>query len=460
MQSFLLHKPKLIVFAFLVQLITSQVQAQPSFTFEQAMRLLPKSKAWLAADQNYLAAERSANIARGAAGLNVTIGADASRNQVSSSDPALNGTALNISVSAQASIAVLPWSPTFDAVRSAERNLERSRIDILEQRSQLQLNALTQYLQIQILSQDAQLANLNTSFTKLRLQTLQAQLQARTTTKEAVLSAEAALKSAEANARAVNNARSLALRGFFLSLSIPVQDTIFSSEMAIPKPDLSEAELNKQIDQARASRPDLRRAKIAVLEAEDNLAIATRDRWLPNVGLNANIGGISADGRPTGTQIGASLNVANGTLGVNGTYSPNTSAATNTTISVQLTIPILAPSNDARIETAEAILTTTKLNLEQLEENAVLDIQNRYEEFQLAVLQQDITSANLEVAKQREADTQARFNAGLTNTLDLEQTKLLLNQATREVQNAKNQAVLANNRFLTSLRPLELPKIP
>jgi outer membrane protein len=460
MQSFLLHKPTLIVFAFIAHLLVSQAQAQPSFTFEQALRLLPKSKAWLAADQGYLTAERSVNIARGAAGLNISVGADASRSQVSSSEPTLNGTALNISVNVQASLAILPWSPAFDAVRNAERNLERSRIDLLEQRSQLQLSLLNQYLQVQIQSQDTLLAAQNVGFAKLRLQTLQAQLKARTTTKEAVLSAEAALKSAEANARVVGNAKSLALRGFFSLLSIPVQDTIFSSEMAVPKLELSEAELNKQIQQARASRPDLRRAMIAVREAEDNLAIATRDRWLPNVGLNANISGVSADGRPTGTQIGTNLNLATGTLGVNGAYSPNTSAATSTTISVQITIPILAPSNDARIETAEAALNAAKLNLEQLENNAVLDIQNRYDELQIAILQQDIANANLEVAKQRETDTQARLTAGLTNTLDLEQAKLQLNQATREVQNAKNQTVLANNRFLTSIRPLELPKTP
>ncbi len=469
MQSFLLSKGNPLFFQSksFKALLTSamfffvpQASAQTVFTLEESLRLLPQSAAWRASDQAFLIAERSVNVARGAAGLSVTVGGEANRSQVSSADPALNGTAFTGSINAQASITVLPWSPTFDAVRAAERNLERARLDLLENRSNLQLQLFSQYLQVQLATTDVKLAMQNQNFAEQRLKITQAQLEARTATREAVLSAEATARSAQTNARAALNAQNLSIRGFFATIGLPPRDAVFSSVINAPKLEITENNLGNKIIQARATRSDVRRAILAVREAEDALTIAQRDRWLPNLGINASIAGVGADGRPTGTQVGANLNLGTGTIGVNGSYAPTTSNATATTISLQISIPLVAPSNDARIDTAQVSLNAAKLNLENAENTAALDIESKYYEYLAIAAQQEVAKANLSTAQRRTTDTQARLEAGLTNTLELEQAKLQEAQATREVQNASNQTVLAAYRLSSSLKPVELNKIP
>ncbi len=452
MQSFL-AVPKLVTLSLFLSL-TPVTLAQTNFTLEEAWKLLPQSLNWRASNQAYLIAERSLNIARGAAGLSLNIGADLSRNQVSSStDPALNGSAVTGSINAQASLAILPWSPAFDGVRAAERNLERAKLDLLENHSNLQLQLLNQYLSIQLLQTDVALANQNQVFAKLRLQITQAQFVAKTTTREAVLNAEAALKSAEANARAIANAKNNAIRGFLINLGQTPKDIILSSSL---KPILiEETSLGNYIKQAQSNRLDLRRAALNLREAEDNLAIATRDRWLPNLGINTTISGIGSDGKPTGTQLGASLNLGTGTLGINGAYSPNASSATSTSISVQISIPIVAPIQDARIDTAQAALEATRLNFENIQNNIELEVQSKFYQYLAASAQVELAKANLESSLQRRTDTEAKLAAGLSTTLELEQSKLSESQATREIQNAVQQSILSAYQFFVSIKPLE-----
>jgi outer membrane protein len=429
--------------------------AQTAFTLEEGWKALPQSTAWRAADNAFLIAERNLNAARAAAGLTVTVGGDVIRNQISSSDAALNGTALTASVNAQASIAVLPWSAVFDGVRGAQRNLERVGLDLKEARAGLQLQFLTFYAQAQLAQTDAVLAAQNLVFAAKKLQITKAQLEAGTATNEAVLSAEASLRSGEANVKAADNAKRLTAQGVFVFLGIATRATVFSSLIAAPK--LGEINLEVLVKSAKNFRPDVLRAILAVQQAQDDLEIAKRDRWVPNLGLNAGVNGVTADGKPTGTQLSTNLNLGNGALSVQGAYAPSSSSnATALTLSLQISIPIVAPTSDARVGTAEAALNAVRLNLETVNNSAELEVQNKFFEREAAIAGQDVAQANLDVAKRRTTDNTARLAVGLITSLELVQSEILELQTTRELQNAGIQAALSGFRLLNAVKPLEL----
>lgn len=424
------------------------------FRLEDGWRLLPQSATWRAADQVYLIAAQSLNVARGAAGLSLSAGLDTSRTQLSSSNPALNSTILSGSLNVQFGLAVLPWSPAFDAVRTAERNLEKARLDLLETRSGLQLQFLGLYAQGQLATLDAQNALENSRLATERVRVVKAQLGNGTASQEALLSAEAAARSAQAMLNSAVQLKDFLQRSVFTALGLPpqaVQNITLGSLLSPPKlvgnPDLK-------------TRSDVRRAMLAVLEAQDNLQNAQRDRLMPNLTVSSSLGGVGADGKPTGTQAGASLNLGSGVLGVNGSYTPNAPSnnATVLTVSLQLSVPILAPASDGRIGAAEAALNASKLNLTAIQAGAALDVQNKRLEFENQNAMQGVSNANFEVAKRRLEDSQARLAAGLASSLEVLTAQVQQLLAAREVLNSSLQTALAGYRLAAAIKPLELVK--
>jgi outer membrane protein TolC len=299
------------------------------------------------------------------------------------------------------------------------------------------------------------LAAQNLVLSQKKLQITRAQLEAGTATKEALLSAEANLRSAEASVKAVSNTKRLTAQSVFVFLGVAPRETAFSSMISVPKP--SPENLDALVKAAKNTRPDVLRAILAVRQAQDDLEIARRDRWLPNLGLNAGVSGVTADGKPTGTQLSTNLNLGNGALSVQGAYAPSSSGnATALTLSLQISIPIVAPTGDARVDTAQVALNGARLNLETVVSAAELEVQNKFFEREAATAQQDVAQANLDVAKRRTTDSGAKLAAGLVTVLELEQSKLLELQATRELQNADVQAALSGFRLLNAVKPLEL----
>ncbi|WP_102127597.1 TolC family protein [Deinococcus planocerae] len=141
-------------------------------TLPETLARLRQSPGWRSADLQYRAAELALESARARAGLNVTVGADASAVKVPLSSGDLT---LNTTVTAQVSASVLPWSPALEAVRGAERGLARAGADLRAARLSATVNAVQAYLAARNAAAGLALADAQANLTARQLAVAQSQ---------------------------------------------------------------------------------------------------------------------------------------------------------------------------------------------------------------------------------------------------------------------------------------------
>jgi outer membrane protein TolC len=170
---------------------------------------------------------------------------------------------------------------------------------------------------------------------------------------------------------------------------------------------------------------------------------------LPQANLNVGVGGISADGRPGGSNANASLNVAQGSLSLTGTYFPvgESPVGSSLSVSVSLGLPVIAPGNDGRIAAAQAGLEAARFALINSKALADLDIRQKHLALEAARAQVNVSSANTRLLEQRLADTTARLGLGLASAIEVDAADLALRQGMREASSAGLNAVLADLRL-------------
>ncbi len=435
-------KPWILLTLLLCTLLPSTRAQTQDFSLQDALRLLTNSPAWKVADRAVEAAARGVDAARGAALLNVTAGGEYARTGVSSpTDPSLNTVVTNLSLSATVSTSILPWSPAFDAVRAAERNLQRAELDRLEARGSLTLSIIEAYFSAKQAQQDLQLVRSEQELLERRLSIVKAQNSSGIANADAVRTTEQAALSARNATGQTELGAHLARRSMLVTLGQPDAALRFSSGTPAPR---TFAATEILLRTAAQKRLDVRRALITVLELEDALMVASRERWIPQANLNLSVSGVTADGRPTGNSATASLNVAQGSLGVNGSYAPigPAGAGASLTISAAIQVPIIAPGADSRIEVTRANHQSARANLENVRLGAEIDVRRRHFELQTALDQIILQTANVNVLKARVGDTEARFRAGIVTELDVQNAKIGAGRAERELEAARIAAFL------------------
>ncbi len=430
----------------------------PALSLEAALKALPTAPAWKVADLTAQNAQRQLEVAQAGVAFNLTTtGAfTTSRTQGISAENLPAGTQLSGSggsVSATAVLTVLPWSPLFDGVRAAERNLERANLDRLESRSQLAAQVLKQYFDLKLASTDLELARRGVKLAKLRSEIATAQLEAGVGTRESVLGAKQALEASNASERAAINDFDLRRR----SLSITLGTTITTTELItnIPDVNLKEEALELGVSAALQRRGDILKAIMQVQDAVDVLESARRDRLIPDMGLSLQYGGVSQTGDATGARVTGDLNFKTGQVSLTPTYGfGSTSVGTRVTFGANITIPVIAPSSDAKISSAENQLALAQHNLENVRINAELDVRTQYAAAQAALLQVEVARAGVLSAQEKTANAEKRLTAGLGTNLDRESATLAAAQAERDLEFARANAVNAVLRFLASLAPI------
>ncbi len=191
--------PILILLALVAPGSFAAAQQSPGLSLETVLKALPTAPGWQVAELTAQSAQRQLEAAQAGAGFNLTANGAymTSRTDGIPLENLPPGTQLSSSsgsVSATAGLTVLPWSPAFDAVRAAERNLERANIDRLEARSQLAAQVLKQYFDLKLASTDLELARSGVELAKSRLEIANAQLEAGVGTREGVLNANQGLE--------------------------------------------------------------------------------------------------------------------------------------------------------------------------------------------------------------------------------------------------------------------------
>jgi outer membrane protein len=457
--------PILILLLTTLVIPGSQALAQqtPSLSLETALKALPNAPAYKVADLTVQSAQRQLEAAQAGAGFNLTANAAYNTSRTDgialenlTAQPGSGGTQLSSSsssVSATAGLTVLPWSPAFDGIRAAERNLERANIDRLEARSQLAAQILKQYFDLKLAGTDLELARNAVKLAKSRLEITNAQLEAGVGTREGVLNAKQGLEASNANERAATNDLELKRR----SLSITLGTNITTTELTTKLPDvnLKDNALEAGLPTALKQRGDILKAISQVNDAMDSLESARRDRLVPDIGLNLQYGGVSQNGDAAGARVTGDLNFKTGQVSLTPGFGfGTTSVGSRVSLGANIAIPIIAPNDDAKISSAENQLALAQHNLENVRINAELDVRTQHAAAQAALAQVEVARAGLLSAQEKNANAEKRLTAGLGTVIDRETAKLANAQAERDLEFARINAVSATVRFVASLAPI------
>ena len=196
--------------------------------------------------------------------------------------------------------------------------------------------------------------------------------------------------------------------------------------------------IDDALRQALMQRPDLKAAEGQVRAAERTRS-AAHDEYLPSVSFSANFGAIG----PTPSE-------ARGTYTVSGT----------------VRVPIWqGGKTEADVSEADAVLAQRHAELDDLKSSIEGQVRNAYLDLQTATSQVDVAKTNLAVSQETLTLARQRFDAGVTDTVEVVQTEQTVATAQLDYINsvfAHNVAKLSLARAIgaTSNNLAEFLKLP
>ena len=196
--------------------------------------------------------------------------------------------------------------------------------------------------------------------------------------------------------------------------------------------------IDDALRQALMQRPDLKAAQTQVSAAARTRS-AARDERLPSISFNANFG-----------VIGPTPEEARGTYTVSGT----------------VRVPIWqGGKTEADISEADAVLAQRQAELDDLKSSIEGQVRNAYLDLQTATSQVDVAKTNLDVSQQTLVLARQRFDAGVTDAVEVVQTEQTVASAQLDYINsvfAHNVAKLSLARAIgaTSNNLEEFLKLP
>ncbi len=423
--------------------LTARADGNTSLSLTQALTNLRSTPEWKSADLTLQSAERALETARAAAGLNVVAGGNYNLSQVTSTaSQAENRSSLSVT----ASTTVLPWSPTYDQARSAERNLQQAERTRRDTRNSLTINTTNTYFEGRNASLDVNVATANQSLQENQLRVANQRYQNGQITLTNLLEAQSNLAAAQSNLLSARNTLAIQLG----TLGVAANTTLSSAPQVLKLPDGNSETL---IRSALTRRNDVQNAVTKVLEAEAGLTNAQRDRVVPNANVTLGYGQI-AGGQLSSPSLSGSLNFQSGAASVTGSYPVTGGSSTSTSgysVSLSASIPVLAPSSDAKIAAAQTNIDLTKTNLETVRRNAALDVAQRYADAITAQARIKVSQASLETARKTLEAAQARNQSGLNTTIDLETARVNLASAERDLEKARAVEMIAMLRLQNAL---------
>ena len=117
---------------------------------------------------------------------------------------------------------------------------------------------------------------------------------------------------------------------------------------------------------------------------------------------------------------------------------------------------LIAPSADAKISSAETTLESAKKTLEQTKQTAKLDVRQKYNDAKLTFAKLNLAKTTLSNAEKSFETAKARFDAGLSAPNDLEQSRINVLQAGRDLELAVFNQVLSAYRLDNAIGTLNI----
>lgn len=444
---------KLARWLALIFALSCPVWAQEALTLEAALKALQNSPSWRSADLSYESALRALEAAQAASGLQVTPGASYTLADSSGS------TSNNLTLSGTASLNVLPWTPSADAIRAAQRALERAALTRASTRNTLYATLISQYFGVRQAMESNNLAQANLKLQEALTRVAQAKYDTGQLSLSDLLTQQQALESAQVSAGSAAGNLEIARQTLANTLGIPASN-LGEFPTAPTTPTLPTEPLEALISQAQARRPDVRIAQSQLEDAQDNLSIAQRNRWLPDSSVNLGYSVRNPTTGSTTTSISAGLDFKSGTAGLSASVPVVSSSSSGNTANVlslglSVSFPLLAPSGDASIRSSQTALSAAQLALQSAQRAAELDVRQKYQQAQTALAQVGIAQAALTTANQTLKTAQAKLAAGTGTAVDVQQAQVNVQQAQVNLDsaiiNAQTAAIALQNALGVNL---------
>jgi outer membrane protein len=428
----------------MIVLLSGMALAQSVLSLPDAVARLPKTLEWRAADGEFEAVKRELEGAQAAAGLKVNAGADYSNSSV------LAGNGQNDQVfklTATASVSVLPWSPAFDEVRREERNLEKAVLDRRDARNTLFLNLNTQYFAVRSAITDLNLSRNTVALREAQARATTAQRTSGQATRDQELTAQQNLESARLTL--VQDEDSLEIARLTLAQTLDLPSVLDVSTAPTAPRALSET-LDAALKRAVLRRSDVLKAQLALRNAEDALAVATRARWFPDASVNLGVNGADA-GVSTGLNLQTGAFSVTGNTQTSSAGSGNASGGTTFTLNASLTLPVIAPSNNAQINTAQTNLSNARASIERTRRSAELDVRQKYADLQIALRRIELSNRAVQNSQAALQTAETRLRAGSATKIDADDARIDLQTAQKELETAVVNAVVADIKWRNAL---------
>ncbi|PZA08506.1 MULTISPECIES: TolC family protein [unclassified Meiothermus] len=425
-------RPTLSILSILLALAPPALGQSAPLNLNDALRALPNSPDWQSADLAYESALRSLEAAQAAAGFKLTASGSYTLSQSNT-----------LILSSTASLGVLPWSPTQDAIHSAQRALERAALTRRDARNTLYINLVTQYFNLRQAASDLAIAQATLALRERQLQVTQARNQAGSATLSDVLEAQQNLDTARSNL--VSATATLEIARLALAGTLGVNPQSLGQPATPPsEPELPSGTLEALVQQAYARRSDVLKAQSQLQDAQESLAAAQRDRLLPDASLSVGYGGSTSSGAAS---VSAGLSLKSGTASISGTLPAVSSASSSQSpawsLNLSASFPVFDPVSEAKIRSAQTALDAAQQALESARRAAELDVRQKYQALLTAKSSVAAAKTALEAANQNLRTAQARLEAGTGTALDLQAAQVNQQQASRNLEAATAQAQLA-----------------
>jgi outer membrane protein len=449
----------------------AQQGTAPDFTLERALTRATLGLDWQNAELNYTASLRTLEGAQAATGLTANLGADYNLNGKTdgSSDPTQA-----VGLKADLSMALLPWSAGFDAVRSAQRALSKAAWDRRDQHNQVLINTQNQYFALRISQTDLEISQANLRLRQAQLEVSQKQLLTGQINAASYAASQIDLENAQNTLE--QNQNTLEISRLTLANTLGIGTGIDASkpetELGPARTTPSEtqlptAPLEVLVAQAMLQRSDVQKAQIALEQAQDDHSSAQRDRFLPASSLNfslsqqysaVNSGSQGAGASQQGYQLGAGLNLQSGNFSLSGStpiYSnnalTNATSSTTYTLSAKINLPLWNPASDAKISSSQLAVESAQAALERSQRSAELEVRNRYFDLVTACNRVKVSLLSQKQSQQNLETLQAKVKAGLSTPLELESARIQRLQADRDLENNQVSATLADLKLKSAL---------
>ncbi len=433
----------------LLALLGSAALAQDAgYSLQSAFAAVQATPDWQSADLTYQTAQRNLETAQAATGINLSAGSS-----YGGTFPSSGSSSNSVSVSVTASANVLPWSASYDAIRSAQRAFERASLTQRDARNSLALTTVSSYFSARNSSLSLQAAQANEALLTSRLRVANLQYQNGQIAFADLLTAQQNLATAQSATLSSQNALDIALAQ--LGVSASTKFTTAPTALELPQ-GTPEALIKAALER----RSDVLQAVSRVQDAEDALGNAQRNRVLPNASLSLGVGQLSATGSVGSPSLTGSLNFQSGTTALTGTVpvvqSGSSSGGTGLNVSLSASFPVLGPSLDASVNAAQTGLDAAKASLETARRAAAIDVAQRLSTAQIANAQIKAAQSAVDSAQKTYETATARNKAGLNTAIDLEAARVNLLQAQTSLETALAAQVSAVYQLQNAIGSLNL----